>query len=71
MFNIFYFLYIYLVPLLMFPNSNIIYTTFYIIFLNLKFVLLKEPYILLSYPWIITDEILWSIMILDYQELKL
>lgn len=70
MFNIFYFLYIYLVPLLMFPNSNIVCTTFYIIFFNIKFVLLKEPYILLSYPWI-TDDILWSIMILDYQELKL
>lgn len=70
MFNIFYFLYIYLVPLLMFPNSTNINTTFYIIFLNIKFVLLKEPYILLSYPWI-TDEILWSIKLFDYQELKL
>lgn len=70
MFSIFYFLYIYLVPLLMFPNSTNIYTTFYIIFLNIKFVLLKEPYILLSYPWI-TDEILWSIKLFDYQELKL
>lgn len=39
------------------------YTTFYILFLNIKRVLLKEPYIFLSYPCI-THKVLWSIKLL-------